>query len=160
MENILSKLILVNDTELSEKLFAYLKAEGVQVSDVSDNRTLENNAKHFKHATQSKVSKKPNIIRAGEVEMNLSTRQIRCAEQLLELTSTEYNILKLLVDSAGFVVTKELLSLHGLGKKMQPHDRSLDMHISNLRSKLASYSSRETLIVTIRGVGYQFIENQ
>lgn len=144
MGNILSKLLLVDDIELSEKLFAYLKAEGIQVSDVYT----------------PKVSKKPNIIKSGEVEMNLSTRQISCAEQLLELTSTEYNILELLVVSAGFVVTKDTISWHGLGKKLQPHDRSLDMHISNLRNKLASHSSKNILIKTIRGVGYQYIGNQ
>ena len=101
--------------------------------------------------------------------MNLSTRQVKCSGQFLELTSTEYNLLAVLVRSAGFVVTKEILSQKALGKKLQLHDRSLDMHISNLRNKFPSdakschsnscCSNTNSTIKTIRGVGYQFITN-
>ena len=61
------------------------------------------------------------------------------------------------MDNAGNVVTKELLSERALGKKLSPYDRSLDMHISNLRKKLMTDTDQNDCIITIRGVGYQFI---
>ncbi|MBF0463114.1 MAG: helix-turn-helix domain-containing protein [Magnetococcales bacterium] len=71
-------------------------------------------------------------------------------------TSTEFNILELLMKEAGRVVNKETLALHGLGRKVAPYDRSIDLHISMLRRKLGHGQSTLSPIRTIRGSGYFF----
>lgn len=72
------------------------------------------------------------------------------------LTSTEFSTLRLLMLNAGNRVTKEEISLKVLGKPLQPFDRSIDMHVSNLRKKMAAITPQEK-IKTIRGVGYMLM---
>ena len=74
----------------------------------------------------------------------------------LVLTSTEFLILRLLMLNAAKRVTKEEISLKVLGKPLQVFDRSIDMHVSNLRKKISSVTLGEK-IKTIRGVGYMLI---
>ena len=72
----------------------------------------------------------------------------------LNLTSVEFELLRELLREAGKVVKKEDLSERVLERKLSPYDRSLDMHISNLRKKLGSRSDGSERIKTIRSVGY------
>ena len=72
----------------------------------------------------------------------------------LNLTSVEFGLLHELLKEAGKIVKKEDLSESVLERKLSPYDRSLDMHISNLRKKLGVRSDGSERIKTIRSVGY------
>jgi two-component system response regulator CpxR len=96
-------------------------------------------------------------IQIGALELQRGTRQILLGERALSITSTEFNILEVLMDNAGKVVTKNQLSERALGREWSPYDRSLDMHISKLRKKLAINPDEQEHIKTIRNVGYQFV---
>lgn len=78
---------------------------------------------------------------------------VRDGEEL-NLTSVEFGLLHELLKEAGKVVKKEDLSESVLERKLSPYDRSLDMHISNLRKKLGTRSDGGERIKTIRSVGY------
>ena len=69
----------------------------------------------------------------------------------LDLTTIEYQIMARLVESAGTIVTRTRLTSEVFGRDVNPRDRALDIHISNLRRKLGSHGS---VIVTARGVGH------
>jgi two-component system, OmpR family, response regulator len=84
-------------------------------------------------------------------------RRAELGEANLDLTSTEFNVLAILVRNAGRVVSKEQLYKTALGRPLTPYDRSLDMHISHLRRKL-SEADDSLVIHTVRGTGYQ-LEN-
>lgn len=71
----------------------------------------------------------------------------------IKLTTAEFNILLVLVQHAGEAVNKEMLSQQALGRALTAYDRSVDVHVSNLRKKLRG-ADRE-LIKNIRGIGYQ-----
>ena len=71
----------------------------------------------------------------------------------MELTTFEFDILEMLMRSAGRVLSRDALMENFYSRKATPFDRSIDMHISHLRKKL---EHGDTLIKTIRGVGYQF----
>lgn len=73
----------------------------------------------------------------------------------IELTSTEFNLLALLVKNQERVVTKEELSEAGLGRARELYDRSVDVHISNIRQKLHQLTKDAVTIETIRAVGYR-----
>ncbi|MFN3234165.1 MAG: response regulator [Gammaproteobacteria bacterium] len=92
----------------------------------------------------------------GAVKINLNTREVSVNSTSIELTNSEYCILLLLMRNAGKVLDKEKISEDALGKELTPFDRSLDMHVSNLRSKIGDLNSGEYYIKTIRGVGYLF----
>ena len=97
----------------------------------------------------------PNSISASGVVLYPAKRQVTIEEEPLELTSTEFNLLEVLMRHAGQVVSKETLSLEALDRKLAKFDRSLDVHISSIRHKLGNAS----LIQTVRGLGYLFVKN-
>jgi two-component system response regulator CpxR len=73
----------------------------------------------------------------------------------LDLTSTEFQLLVLLMRHAGHLLSKEKLSQDVLGRRLGVFDRSLDMHVSNVRKKL-SQQGIKNVIKTMRGSGYIF----
>ena len=96
------------------------------------------------------------ILSVNNVQLNHATREVSCHEQVIELTGTEYHILTLLMEQQGNIVNKEYLSEQVLGRKLSPFDRSIDVHVSNIRRKLLPVCQNEK-IKTIRGAGYLFL---
>ena len=93
-------------------------------------------------------------IETGPVRIDPANRSATCSGQDLELTSAEFNLLALLAANAGTVVDKDTLSRQGLGRALSAYDRSIDVHVSKIRKKLAARGG-EDLIVSVRGAGYQ-----
>jgi two-component system response regulator CpxR len=97
-------------------------------------------------------------VTSGRIEVNgvvvdPGTREVFSNGKPVELTTFEFDILELLMRSAGRVLSRDALMENFYNRKATPFDRSIDMHISHLRKKL---ERGESLIKTIRGVGYQF----
>ncbi len=90
----------------------------------------------------------------GDVELDAGTRTVRRGGSTVELTAVEYDLLEKLLRSAGQVVKRDELAKQVLGRNLSPFDRSLDMHVSNLRKKLGHYAGQVERIKTVRGVGY------
>jgi two-component system response regulator CpxR len=93
-------------------------------------------------------------IRVGDIEMDSNTRNVRRSGEVVELTGVEYDLLEILLRSAGQIVKREDLVKEVLGRELSPLDRSIDMHVSNLRKKLGHQLNGLERIKTIRGVGY------
>lgn len=89
-----------------------------------------------------------------DLELARSARTVKLSGQEIPLTSVEFDLLTELATEAGKVVRKEDLSERVLERKLSPYDRSLDMHISNLRKKLGPRHDGSDRIKTIRSVGY------
>jgi len=87
------------------------------------------------------------------VVLDPGTREVLSNGKPVELTTFEFDILEMLMRSAGRVLSRDSLMENFYNRKATPFDRSIDMHISHLRKKL---ERGESLIKTIRGVGYQF----
>lgn len=97
------------------------------------------------------------VIRIDELEIDHSQHQVLKNNEPLELTVTEYNILNTLVSHLGKVVEKNQLAEEAMSRSLTLFDRSLDMHLSNLRKKLGMHDDGQTRIKTIRGVGYMYV---
>ncbi len=93
----------------------------------------------------------------GKLKMDMSSRTAMAANRVMELTSTEFNVLYFLLRQVGHIVTKEMLSQSAMGRSLEKYDRSIDMHMSNLRKKLSQYGL-PLRIVTVRGQGYQLVD--
>lgn len=92
----------------------------------------------------------------GPLEVQPAKRKVLLNGQEVELTSAEFNLLEVLASHAGQVVSKAMLSEQGLGRPLERFDRSIDVHLSSLRSKLGLNSDELPLTLhTIRGQGYQ-----
>ena len=92
-------------------------------------------------------------VEMNGIALNPGTREASSNGKPVELTTFEFDILELLMRSAGHVLSRDALMENFYSRKATPFDRSLDMHISHLRKKL---ENGDALIKTIRGVGYQF----
>lgn len=97
------------------------------------------------------------VIRIDELEIDHSQHHVLKNEEPLELTVTEYNILNTLVSHLGKVVEKNQLAEEAMSRSLTLFDRSLDMHLSNLRKKLGAHDDGKARIKTIRGVGYMYV---
>jgi len=93
-------------------------------------------------------------IKVGDVSLSASRRVVVCAETPVELTAVEFNVLECLLRNAGSIVTRETLAERALGRPLAPFDRSVDVHVHNLRKKISARPHER--IKTIRGVGYMY----
>lgn len=89
-----------------------------------------------------------------DIELSTSARSAKLGDNELPLTSVEFALLAALLRQAGNVIKKEDLSETVLERELSPFDRSLDMHISNLRKKLGPRADGTERIKTVRSVGY------
>jgi DNA-binding response OmpR family regulator len=105
----------------------------------------------------SKTQSGNEIIHLGELELRCADRSVLWRGQPLQLTSTEFSLLEALARHAGRVVDKEELSQLALSRPLGRYDRSIDMHMSNLRRKLGEDGAGRSPILTVRNRGYQFI---
>ena len=99
-----------------------------------------------------------NNIELMGVTLSPATREVQIAGQLLELTSAEFNVLHQLMLQPGVVVSKSELTEKVLHRQLTAYDRSIDVHLSRVRQKLAALDSGVELIKTVRGEGYLFIQ--
>ena len=74
----------------------------------------------------------------------------------VELTAVEFDLLELMLRSAGRVLSREVLTAKVLDRELSPLDRSIDNHVSQLRKKLGARCEGFERIKTIRGVGYLY----
>ena len=91
----------------------------------------------------------------GQLTLDPPRRDARWDGRPIELTVTEFALLEALMRADDIVSTKDELSLSALGRQRQRYDRSIDVHVSNLRQKLSQASAGAVEIETIRGVGYR-----
>ncbi len=93
------------------------------------------------------------ILEVNGVRLASGTRQVWRDDEPVEVTSIEFDILELIVRSAGRIISRDELTASIYQRPASPFDRSLDVHVSHLRKKLGRLGS---LIRTVRGVGYLF----
>lgn len=94
-------------------------------------------------------------VSVDAITIDPGTRDAWHEDRLLDLTTVEFDLLLVLARAAGRVVSREELSRSVLGRPYSPLDRSLDVHVSNLRRKLNGGQSGATVLKTVRNAGYQ-----
>jgi two-component system OmpR family response regulator len=90
----------------------------------------------------------------GSLHVDVPTRRVLAGLLPVELTASEFNLLAVLLQAGERVTTKDELSLKVLGRSRASYDRSVDVHVSNLRQKLAE-AAPDIEIETVRGIGYR-----
>jgi len=103
---------------------------------------------------QATVQSSKDWLMVGDLELDKAAWVVRRSDQPVDLTTVEFQLLEVLLRSAGRVLTRQELVEKVLGRHFSPFDRSIDMHVSNLRRKLGSGFNGKDRIKTIRGVGY------
>jgi DNA-binding response OmpR family regulator len=103
--------------------------------------------------TEARIPVAADALSIGAIQLNPSTREVWSAGVLIDLTEMEFDLLEMLIRSAGRVVSREEITAALFEREATPYDRFLDVHISHLRKKL---ENGRRLIRTVRGVGYVF----
>ncbi len=96
-------------------------------------------------------------LEVGDVTLDRATREVERAGERIAVTDVEFSLLEALLEAAGRVVSREDLCRRVLGRPLSPYDRSVDVHVSNLRRKLGKGEGDLDRIRTVRGVGYQYV---
>jgi DNA-binding response OmpR family regulator len=97
------------------------------------------------------------VLRVGDLELDPAQRKVTVRGKAIDLTGAEFNLLALLVRSAGQIVSKDVLAEEGLGRALQAFDRRIETHMSQIRRKLGPLPDGTSRIQTVRGSGYQYV---
>ena len=95
------------------------------------------------------------ILRAGNFSLDPGRREVHISGKLIQLTSSEFEILRVFMEQAGFVLTRGEIIRKALGTEFIGSERTLDSHIRNLRQKIEPNPKKQRYIKTIYGVGYR-----
>ncbi|MBB4230128.1 response regulator transcription factor [Rhizobium mongolense] len=108
--------------------------------------------------TAGKTVDDAELLKSGDLVLRPSSRTAEWKRQALDLTGTEFSILEVLVRQAGHLVAKEEISRRAFGRGLTPFDRRIDVHISSVRQKLGLRSDGSSWIKSVRGQGYQLVQ--
>lgn len=109
----------------------------------------------LRRATARTAKASSEELTLGSLCMIPAQRRASVGGRELDLTASEFNVLEALLRQVQAVVSKDELSLEALGRCREPYDRSVDVHVSNIRQKLAGRDTRDVYIETVRGIGYR-----
>ena len=99
------------------------------------------------------------VLQAGELVLSPGNRQATWRGMPLELTGTEFSLLEVLARHVGQLVSKQDISLEAFSRPLARFDRRIDVHISSIRQKLGTRADGESWIQSVRGLGYQLLED-
>lgn len=100
------------------------------------------------------------VLCAGELVMYPGSRAAEWRGKHLELTGTEFSLLEVLARNAGQLVSKQEISRHAFGRPLTPFDRRIDVHLSSVRQKLGARDDGQSWIQSVRGQGYQLLQDR
>ncbi|MCP4666560.1 MAG: response regulator [Deltaproteobacteria bacterium] len=99
------------------------------------------------------------LIKAGGMVLNRARQTLFVEDNEVELSTTEYKLLKALMENPNRVLNRDRLMNLTHGRDFMAFDRSIDVHVSKLRGKLALYPHLRKCIKTVWGTGYMFVED-
>jgi two-component system, OmpR family, alkaline phosphatase synthesis response regulator PhoP len=97
-------------------------------------------------------------LRTGDLEINVATREVKRGSRLVDLTATEFEVLLCLVEAQGRVLSREEIQAEVWGPGHHGTTRTVDNFILQLRAKIEEQPTDPKHLVTVRGVGYRFVQ--
>ena len=100
------------------------------------------------------------LLRFGTLEIDREARSVTVAGRPCELTSYQFDLLVVMAERAGRVLTRDQIMEAVRGRELEAFDRSIDVHIGRIRHAIEADSKNPRRILTVRGVGYVFAKQQ
>jgi DNA-binding response OmpR family regulator len=98
----------------------------------------------------------PNIISIDELKIDLKKHEVHLQDRLIDLTPSEFNVLHTLASQPGRVFSRMDLLDAAQGEAYEGYERTIDVHIKNLRQKLGDEPRDPKYVLTVYGIGYKF----
>ncbi|MCH7345721.1 winged helix-turn-helix domain-containing protein [Pelomonas sp. CA6] len=100
------------------------------------------------------------VLRFGRLEIDLAARQVRLSGEVCDLTSHQFDLLVVLAQSPGRVLSRDQIMDALKGHPLEAFDRSIDVHISRIRALIEDDPKNPRRVLTVRGAGYVFARKQ
>jgi len=101
---------------------------------------------------------RPETLRGGQVEMDIARHEVRVRDEDVPLPPKEFELLELLLRRKGRLLTREYLIEEIWGSDYYGDTRTLDVHVKRLRQKIEGDPHKPVHLVTVRGLGYRFVD--
>jgi DNA-binding response OmpR family regulator len=100
------------------------------------------------------------VVRAGDVTLDVPRMRVRVGDRAVELTPTEFQLLVALARAPGRIFTRAQLldAVHGVA--FESYERAIDAHVKNIRRKLEPVPNEPRYLLTVYGVGYRFADDE
>jgi DNA-binding response OmpR family regulator len=100
------------------------------------------------------------VLRFGRLEIDGSAREARVDGKRCDLTARQFDLLRVLAERAGRVVSRDSLQRAVTGDEAEAFDRSIDVHIGKIRAAIEDDAKTPRRLITVRGAGYLFARRQ
>jgi DNA-binding response OmpR family regulator len=115
--------------------------------------------RHSDAPTEVAEASRP-VLRFGALEIDRDARTVALQGQLCDLTSHQFDLLVVLAERAGRVLTRDQIMEAVRGRELEAFDRSIDVHMGRIRQAIEADPKQPRRILTVRGVGYVFAKQQ
>lgn len=103
---------------------------------------------------------KGGVLRFGSLEIDNGAMEARIGDRVCALTSHQFNLLNVMANAAGRVLSRDYLMDQVKGENLEAFDRSIDVHISRIRAEIEADPKKPKRVITVRGAGYVFARAQ
>ena len=114
----------------------------------------------LRRGTSTNTTAPADALNFGRLSIHPGAREVHLDGQVCEMTSYQYDLLMVLAERAGRVLTREFLIEQLKNQSLEAFDRSIDVHISRLRAVIEDDAKTPKRILTVRGAGYVFAKQQ
>ncbi|MDX1437887.1 MAG: response regulator transcription factor, partial [Anaerolineales bacterium] len=98
----------------------------------------------------------PEVLRVADITLDRGSHRVTRSDEPIDLTPTEFDLLGILMNTPGRVYSRTDLLEHTQGVSYEGYDRTIDVHIKNLRKKIEPDPGDPRYIETVYGIGYRF----
>ena len=151
-------IMLTARDEVTDKIVGLELGADDYVTKPFDPKELVSRVKSVLRRSQSSATYSA-VLKVGELSIDVEKRLARIAGEAVELTSTEFDLLKIMAQHPGRVYSRMKLLDEIQGDSYEGYERTIDSHIKNLRKKIEPDPNQPRHIITVYGVGYKLQEN-
>jgi|SRR5437879_4312414 len=153
-------MLTARDDELDKLLGLELGADDYLTKPFSPRELVARVRAVLRRADASAAPATAEIIRAGDLTLDLPRMRVDLAGRSIDLTPTEFQLLAALARQPGRIFTRSQLldAVHGVA--FESYERAIDTHIKNIRRKLEPDPRRPIHVLTVYGVGYRFVDDR